>query len=471
VAAELDYRALFDGVADGLVVHDPETGEIVDANDAYCELHGYSREELLELDVTDLTADDWDPPASPETLVTDADTRGQRTFEWQNQRADGEPFWVEVTLSRVETGGASYVLASVRDISDRKAVEERVNRYETFVENAGDGMYVFDTDGTIEYVNRRVVETTGVPREAWVGDTVDVFTDRGLTNDPPVDAFREALASFVADDAEHRRIEIESPNGVFEATEIRLSAVREDGELESVVATVRDVSERRRYEDELERRTEQMEVLNRVVRHDIRNDMTVVLAWLEELETHVDDAGRDSLQRVLRASEHVVELTDIAREHVEVVVGERDVDRRPIRVAETLREEVERRRESYPGARIDLETPLPAATVLADDMLSSVFRNLINNAVQHNDKDTPVVTVTATETGDTVTVRVADNGPGVPDDQKEQIFGKGDRGLDSPGSGIGLYLVHTLVEGYGGAVHVADNEPDGAVFVVELPAA
>ena len=462
---------LFDGVADGLVVHHPETGEIVDANVAYCELHGYSRSELLELDVMDLTADDWDPPASPETLVADAGARGQRTFEWKNQRADGEPFWAEVTLAGVKTGDASYVLASVRDISKRKAVEERVNRYETFVENAGDGMYVFDTDGTIEYVNRRVVETTGVPREGWVGNTVDVFTERGLTNDEPVDAFREALASFVADDAERRRVEIESPEGVFAAIEVRLSAVREDGELESVVATVRDVSERSRYEEQLERRTEQLEVLNRVVRHDIRNDMTVVLAWLEELEDHVDDAGRRSLQRVLRASEHVVELTDIAREHVEVVVGERDVDRRPVRLAEVLGEEVERRRESYPDATIDLETPLPETAVLADDMLSSVFRNLVNNAVQHNDTDTPVVTVTATEAEDTVTVRVADNGPGIPDDQKEQIFGKGDRGLDSPGSGIGLYLVHTLVEGYGGSVHVTDNDPEGAVFVVELPAA
>jgi PAS domain S-box-containing protein len=471
VATELDYRALFDGVADGLVVHDPETGEIVDANAAYCDLHGYDREAILEMTVDELTADDWVPPASPAALVAATDDGESRTFEWKNRRADGEPRWVEVTLSGITSAGEEYVLACVRDISERKRAERQIGRYETFVENAGDGMFVFDTDGTIEYVNPRVVEITGVPRAAWIGDTLDVFVDRGLTGESPVEAFHDAFEAFVDGDGGERRVEIESPEGILDAIEVRLAAVDREGETESVIATVRDISERREYERRLERRTEQLEVLNRVVRHDIRNDMTVVLAWLEELASHVDDAGADSLRRVRDASEHVVELTEIARDHVEVVVGDREVDPQPVRLAETLREELDRRRESYPEATIDLDTPLPETRVLADEMLSSVVRNLVNNAVQHNDEPEPVVRVSATEHEETVTLRVADNGPGVPDAQKEQVFGKGERGLDSPGSGIGLYLVYTLVTQYGGSVRVEDNDPKGAVFVVELPTA
>ena len=59
--------------------------------------------------------------------------------------------------------------------------------------------------------------------------------------------------------------------------------------------------------------------------------------------------------------------------------------------------------------------------------------------------------------------------PRVPDDQKDAIFGKGERGLDSAGMVIGLYLVDTLVTSYGGTVWVEDNDPEGLVFVVELP--
>jgi signal transduction histidine kinase len=104
-------------------------------------------------------------------------------------------------------------------------------------------------------------------------------------------------------------------------------------------------------------------------------------------------------------------------------------------------------------------------------MLPSVFRNLLNNAVMHNDKDTPKVRISLDAAPDTIQVGVADNGPGVPDDRREEVFGRGQMGLESPGSGIGLYLVDTLVDMFGGAVRIDDNEPEGSVFRVELPRA
>jgi len=104
-------------------------------------------------------------------------------------------------------------------------------------------------------------------------------------------------------------------------------------------------------------------------------------------------------------------------------------------------------------------------------MLGSVFRNLLKNAVQHNDAAVPEVDVTATAADDTVVVRVADNGRGISDTQKERIFSKGQKGLDSQGTGMGLYLVDTLVTSYGGSVWVEDNTPKGSVFAVELPKA
>ena len=102
-------------------------------------------------------------------------------------------------------------------------------------------------------------------------------------------------------------------------------------------------------------------------------------------------------------------------------------------------------------------------------MISSVFRNLLKNAIQHNDKKVAEVIVSATDHEDTVTVTIADNGPGVPDDQKETIFGRGERGLDSSGTGIGLHLVNTLVNMHNGDVWIEDNEPEGAIFRVKLP--
>jgi signal transduction histidine kinase len=101
-------------------------------------------------------------------------------------------------------------------------------------------------------------------------------------------------------------------------------------------------------------------------------------------------------------------------------------------------------------------------------MLESVFRNLLTNAIQHNDKEVPEVTVSATRDDETVLIRVADNALGISDARKSEIFEQGEMGLDSEGTGLGLYLVETLVNHYGGDIRVEDNDPEGTVFIVKL---
>jgi len=102
-------------------------------------------------------------------------------------------------------------------------------------------------------------------------------------------------------------------------------------------------------------------------------------------------------------------------------------------------------------------------------MIDAVFRNLLKNAVQHNDKEIPEIEILTSESAASIQVRIADNGPGVSAGMKRAIFEKGETGLESSGTGIGLYLVETLVNRYDGELRVEDNEPVGAIFVVEFP--
>jgi signal transduction histidine kinase len=105
---------------------------------------------------------------------------------------------------------------------------------------------------------------------------------------------------------------------------------------------------------------------------------------------------------------------------------------------------------------------------MANEMLASVFRNVLNNAVQHNDTPDPHVEVTLAERDEQAVVRIADDGPGIDPSRRDAVFGKGERGLDSDGTGIGLYLVDTLIDLYDGDVRIEDNDP-GTVVVIELP--
>ena len=124
-------------------------------------------------------------------------------------------------------------------------------------------------------------------------------------------------------------------------------------------------------------------------------------------------------------------------------------------------------------------------TVLADSLLEEVVGNLLKNAVEHgyDGQDEFTISVeTSTENGRTQ-LRIADTGPGIPEELRDSIF---DRGTSETGSGFGLFFVETMVDQYGGTVRVEaraergsargrpeadDSEPTGAVFIVELPTA
>jgi PAS domain S-box-containing protein len=239
---------------------------------------------------------------------------------------------------------------------------------------------------------------------------------------------------------------------------------------DAVLGYARDVTERKEYERQLEAQRDSLDVLNKVVRHDIRNEIQVIRAYAETLEAHVDDSGEEYVEQVLNSAEYAADITETARDVAEVMV-QADAELQPVDFGRVLETEVEDVRSSYEAAVVQTEGEVPDADVLADDMFESVVRNLLKNAIDHNDKAVPRVTVSGIETGDVVRLRVADNGPGIPDDRKDAIFEEGEQGLDSHGTGLGLYLVRTLVDRYGGEVWVEDNDPEGAVFCVELPVA
>lgn len=281
----------------------------------------------------------------------------------------------------------------------------------------------------------------------------------------PIDVVSPTLADYISEPGVVTVTEDDGTRYYEISTTAFVSGEVQTGQL----VTITDVTERESYRKQLEQKTEQLEALNRVVRHDIRNDMAVVLGWAESLREHVDDDGQPALEHILRSSEHVVELTESARMFVDSLATDGAAELKPVDVRDTVTSELTKAQETHSNAHFEVDGEIPQVTVRANEMLSSVFRNLLENAVRHNDKPTPEITVSGSTQGDTVQIRVADNGPGIPDEQKERIFGKDEKGAASLGSGIGLYLVKTLINQYNGTVWVEDNNPTGAVFTIELP--
>ncbi|WP_338741418.1 sensor histidine kinase [Haloplanus salilacus] len=457
VGVEGGYRELFDHVSDGLLVHEPDSGVVHDVNDRFVELSGFDRDELVGRRVTDLVADGHPSETAPSVV-------DEGTVERRMKRRDEEPFWAELSASRIDLSGEPCVLTTVRDVTERRRRRNELARFEELVEHVPTGIFraAAEPDGTFLEVNPTMVELFDAHSKATLLSTE---VAKGYA-DPTdwVEFLDEAADGGVRTEKfEFRTHTDEAFWGLV--TVCYFENADDDAYVDGAI---KDVTQTREHQRVLEEQNERLELLNRIVRHDIRNDIQLVEGMTDLLDDAVDEAARPQLETIRSRSQHVIELTDVMGDLMETLLSETGPDLEPTNLSYVLDREVREAVSAYPDATIRIRGNVPLVEVVANDMLGSVFGNLLNNAVQHSDRAEPTVTVTAEADDETATVRIADDGPGIDDDRKETVFGKGEKGLDSEGTGLGLYLVYTLVEEYGGDVWVEDNDPEGSVFVVRL---
>jgi len=313
-------------------------------------------------------------------------------------------------------------------------------------------------------VNEGFSRVTGYEPEDVVGRNCR-FLQGEDTSEQKVARMREAID---AGDSVQVTIRNYRQNGDLFWNEITLAPLERNGTIQNYVGFQQNKTDEVEYEQRLQAQRDNLQLLGQMVRHDIRNNLQVMKGQFDLLHEHVTEDGKARLQTAEERTDHAIELTTMARELTELMLND-EPSRKPIALVDSLDTQIDEVRSTFDTATIERSEPLPDVSVMADDMLDSVFHNILKNAIQHNTADIPEVTVSATAENDTVRVRIADNGPGIPDSQKETIFGKGEMGSESAGTGIGTYLVETLVTRYGGDVWIEDNDPEGAVFVIELP--
>ncbi len=458
------YRALFEHVSDGLLVVDPDTGVVRDANGRFVSMIGIERDDLTGREVDDLLVSGRGPDDPVRELVAAARGGDGETVEWRLRRRDAGPFWAECSASLADLDGEECVLTTVRDVTERKRRRDELGRFEELVEHVPTGIFraTFDPAGTFLEANPTMVDLFDAESKV---DLLSTPIEEMYHDEDDCRAFFDALAEqdVVTEKVELRTLSGDRFWGLVTVCRFRSA----EGET-YIDGAIKDVTETREYQQVLEEQNERLELLNRIVRHDIRNDMQLVQGMADLLDDISAEAGEPHLETIRTRTEHVIELTDLMGELMDALVAESGDDLEPTNLSFVLDREVREASGSYPNATIRTRGNVPLVEVTANDMLRSVFRNLLNNAVQHHDGDEPTVEVSAEVDDEWVLVQIADDGPGIDPDRREAVFGKGEKGLESEGTGLGLYLVYTLVDHYGGAVWIEDNEPRGSVFNVRL---
>lgn len=434
-------------------------GEIVAVNEPWLDLLGYDRGDVIGREFSRFLTDD--SQAEFETQFEEVKSDGGISdLEYVMECKGGDTITVayDATIEDDGHGNVSRIHCQLTDISDQK-------QRELIIENSSDMMMVLDETGRGQYVSPAVERELGYEPEELVGRMAfeDIHPD---DQEQAMEIFTRAIEkpdSFMK--AEYR---IRDADGSWRWVEGRGQNLLDEPDVEGVLINARVIDERKQGEQRLKEQRDNLEVLNQVLRHDIRNNLQTVLANAELLETCGETESEEYVDQIMDAARDTVRTTQTAGDVIDVLL-QPQTDLSRVQIGNKLERTVNSVRNSHEQAVISIEAPLPEVEVFADGMLSSVFRNLLTNAILHSDKEIPEIEVSAAADDETVQIQVADNGPGIPDDQKGSIFQEGEKGLHSEGTGLGLYLVQTLVERYDGEVWVEDNQPAGSVFVVELP--
>jgi PAS domain S-box-containing protein len=219
--------------------------------------------------------------------------------------------------------------------------------------------------------------------------------------------------------------------------------------------------------NDLERRNAQLELLNSLLRHEIQNAITVIRSRAEHL-VETSDHEADVAETIYERSDDVATLVDRFRLLLDAL-GEA-APAETVDVAAIVRDRVSALQAVHPDVTVDVDVPA-SCRAIGDDTLPVVLDNLLHNAVDHNDADSPRISVAVVESGEGhLELTIVDNGPGIPDEYKDSIFLRGDTGDGRPsGSGFGLFFVETMVDRYGGSIEVTDAETGGARFSLSLP--
>lgn len=219
--------------------------------------------------------------------------------------------------------------------------------------------------------------------------------------------------------------------------------------------------------EELEHRRELLDYLNSLLRHEVLNAANVIGGYAELVGDTYDRGtpARRYADIIGRQANDLTKVTKDVRLFLRTIDGEDESER--TNLSEALSDEVANIRDRHEN--VETEATIPDEVyVQADGLLRRIFSNLLDNAVEHNGSRPPRVAVSVETTDESVVVRIADNGPGVPESERERLF---EAATDRSDHGMGLTIIDRLAERYDGRVELAETGPDGSVFVVELPRA
>jgi PAS domain S-box-containing protein len=479
--SEFYHRSIFEAAGVGNAEVDPKTGRFIRVNKKYCELVGYSEEELVEQKTYfDITHPD--DRERNRQLIEPFISGEKASFEIENRyiRKDSSVVWVHVTCTLItQANGAGIRLLGVaQDITERRQAEEERHKFVSLAENSTEFIGICDPDGKPLFVNDAGLRLVGLEsveeakrmhiRDFFFPEDLS-FIDKGL--------FPRAL------EGERSEVEVRFRN--FRTGEARwvicnVFPIKTSEGIPVGLGTVsRDITERRETEQMLKESDRRKDEFIATLAHELRNPLAPISNALQIWSRVGNDPQqskrlREIMERQVRQLKRLIDdLLDVSR----ISRGKIQLRKEPLVLSSIIEGAIELVRPliDESGQTLIVELPPEVLHVEGDSgRLMQVFGNLLNNSAKYTPRNGRIEVRGRVE-GGFVVVSVLDNGSGIPEEMLVSIFEaftQVHQNLDRAqgGLGIGLTLVKNLVEMHGGTVEAESKGPGkGSEFIVRLP--
>ncbi len=458
---EIKFREMFNHANDAVLIHEISPagpGRFIEVNDQACRMLGYTREELLRLRVQDIDAPEQQENVSAikEKLFREKNL----IFRAEHLTKDRRRIPVEVSNRLIELDGQTVVMSIVRDIAECRSAEEALReseiKFRGIFDAANDGIQFHDvledgSPGQFIDVNDVACRMVGYTRnEMLTMSPLEITT--GYHNRPLPEILRELSQGHATFETEHRR-----KDGTTVPVEINAHTILYQGK-KRVISIVRDITERKRTQDALLLSNRKLNLLSSITRHDIRNQITALQAYIELSKESVTDPVE--LARI----GHEFRIAEKIRSQIEFTA-----DYENLGVTSPVWQEicgiVTTAVAALPMGGVRLDIRQDGLEVFGDPLLEKVFYNLIDNALRYGGERLTTLRIASRENDGGLVISFHDDGMGIPDADKDLLFTKG----FGKNTGLGLFLSREILSITGITITENGVPGTGARFEITVP--
>jgi len=473
------YQMFFENNPTIILLIDPQSGKIMDANQSACSFYKYKRKEIIDKKISDINV------LSIENIFKEmnkAELQNRNYFNFVHRLADGTFCDVQVYSRPVNVKGQNLLYSVIFDVTEKNLIKDQEKKYRTLFENTGTATFVVEADTTISMANREAERLTGYSKAELEGKMK--FTE--------LIAYKEELEEMLTYHYQRKLEKEDIPNKYEFQLMDKQSNIKNilcQAEIISStkqnIVSLADITEEKSLKKQIEFNELKEEFFSNIS-HDLKSPLNLILSSVQVLNMYCKNNLKEhnvkkidsythmikqNSYRMLKLVNDLVDLTKIDSNSYKIKLENHNIVEVITLIAQSTKEYIEDQ-----GRLFNFNMRIDYKFIACDPFsVERIILNLLSNAIKFTDKGDEI-SINIDSDENEVIISVKDTGIGMSEAEQRRIFNRFEQveqgvlsGRNTLGSGVGLSLIKSLVDLHQGRIEVKSEYGTGSEFIIYIP--